>query len=132
MNKPKDEMDHMPWFDGDNPLSNVIRDISGLIDGTYPRDLDPEAWLMRRVFKVAEEVGEVTEALFGALGENPRKGRTHTMDDVRRELLDVALAALAAVCHFDEDDPLDHLNGHARRVHDRLAAVVTPPGTVGD
>lgn len=105
------------------PLGNVIRDISGRIDATYPPDLDPEAHLLRRVMKVSEEVGEVTEALFGALGENARKGQTHTMHDVRRELLDVALAALAALCHFDDDDPIDYLVEHAQRVDARLAAL---------
>ena len=61
---------------------------------------DPEAHTWSRVLKVSEEVGEVYSALSGTVGENPRKGVTHTMDDVIGELLDVAVAALAAVEHL--------------------------------
>jgi hypothetical protein len=61
---------------------------------------DPEAALWGRVSKVAEESGEVIAALFGATGQNPRKGVTATMDDVGKELLDVALTALAAYEHI--------------------------------
>lgn len=64
---------------------------------------NPEAVLWSRVLKVAEEVGEVYAALSGAVGENPRKGVTHTFADVEDELLDVASAALCAV---------EHLRGH--------------------
>jgi len=50
--------------------------------------------------KVVSEVGEAHDALGGMLGENPRKGVTHTMDDLIGELLDVAVAALGAVEHL--------------------------------
>ena len=65
--------------------------------------LDREAHDWRRIQKVAQETGEVFEAFCGCLGENPRKGVTHTQADVKRELFDVALAALGAV---------EHLNGN--------------------
>jgi len=64
---------------------------------------DPEAQAWARIAKVGEEHGEVVAAYIGAIGQNPRKGVTHTMDDVTDELLDVALTALAAV---------EHLRGH--------------------
>lgn len=63
-----------------------------------------ESILWSRVLKVTEEAGEVYAALSGAIGENPRKGVTHTMTDVVDELLDVAIAALAAVEHIREHD----------------------------
>jgi NTP pyrophosphatase (non-canonical NTP hydrolase) len=62
--------------------------------------IDSEAHLWRRCMKISEETGEVFEALSGTLGENPRKGVTHSMDDVVDELLDVAMAALGAVEHI--------------------------------
>lgn len=65
---------------------------------------DPEAQAWSRIAKVAEEHGEAVAAYIGAIGQNPRKGVTHTVDDVVDELLDVALTALAAVEHLREHD----------------------------
>lgn len=100
--------------------------ISRLIDGSYPTDLDAEAHRWRRCIKVAEEVGEVTEALLGLSGENPRKGVTHDIGQVRKELLDVALAALGAVAHLDgnQGDPMADLVSHAAFVRGRLEAAL--------
>ncbi|MEU8967434.1 MazG-like family protein [Streptomyces sp. NPDC048491] len=86
---------------------------------------DPEAQLFGRVAKVAEESGEAIAALIGALGHNARKGRHGTLDDVERELLDVALAALAAVAHLRAAAPhpvdvLDLLADHVEQVADRV------------
>jgi NTP pyrophosphatase (non-canonical NTP hydrolase) len=64
---------------------------------------DPEAQAWSRIAKVGEEHGEVIAAFIGAIGQNPRKGVTHSLEDVTEELLDVALTALAAV---------EHLRGH--------------------
>lgn len=61
---------------------------------------DPEAILWGRVAKLTEEAGEATAALIGLTGQNPRKGVTHTSDDVIAELLDVAITALGAVEHM--------------------------------
>lgn len=74
---------------------------------------DPEAQAWSRIAKVAEEHGEAVAAYIGATGQNPRKGVTHSLDDVTDELLDVALTALAAV---------EHLRGHDGRAFDLLAA----------
>ncbi|MFV5997143.1 hypothetical protein ACNPQM_33295 [Streptomyces sp. NPDC056231] len=43
-------------------------------------------------------------ALIGALGHNPRKGPHGSMQDVQRELLDVAAGALLAVAHLHAQD----------------------------
>lgn len=56
-----------------------------------------------RIMKLAEEVGEVAQAYIGMKGQNPRKGVTHTMDDVLTELADVAGTALCAIQHFTQD-----------------------------
>lgn len=64
-----------------------------------------------RVLKVSEEIGEFIEALImangraaaayiGVTGQNPRKGKTHTMADVTAELADIAVTALCAIQHF--------------------------------
>lgn len=61
---------------------------------------DPEARTWGRIAKLAEETGEVVAAYIGATGQNPRKGVTHTDQEVVNELLDVAVTALAAVEHL--------------------------------
>jgi NTP pyrophosphatase (non-canonical NTP hydrolase) len=56
-----------------------------------------------RVLKLVEEAGEAAAAYIGMVGQNPRKGVTHTMDDLLNELADVALTALCAMQHFTQD-----------------------------
>ncbi|MFF7184379.1 MazG-like family protein [Streptomyces sp. NPDC008222] len=53
--------------------------------------------LLLRVLKLSEEVGEVAQAVIGATGQNPRKGTTHTWEDVQAELCDVVITALVAL-----------------------------------
>jgi NTP pyrophosphatase (non-canonical NTP hydrolase) len=90
---------------------------------TAHADWDPRANLYSRVTKVCEEAGEVAEeidvlvlariavlisraqgrvhsVLGSAIGENPRKGTTETMEAVVKELLDVVLTALGAIEHI--------------------------------
>ena len=50
-----------------------------------------------RILKVTEEAGEAAAARIGAVGNNPRKGVTHTTEHVAAELADVAMAALVAI-----------------------------------
>ncbi|MBT1188436.1 hypothetical protein HET69_31795 [Streptomyces sp. CJ_13] len=50
-----------------------------------------------RVLKIVEEVGKVAEAVRGAVGGNPRKGASHTWDDVQKELADVIVTAMVAL-----------------------------------
>jgi NTP pyrophosphatase (non-canonical NTP hydrolase) len=56
-----------------------------------------EEGLLLRMLKLSEEVGEVAQAVIGATGQNPRKGVTHTWDDVQGELCDVVITALVAL-----------------------------------
>ncbi|GAA0380258.1 hypothetical protein GCM10009541_23500 [Micromonospora gifhornensis] len=56
-----------------------------------------------RILKVTEEAGEVAAAWIGAIGQNPRKGITHTSDDVAAELADVVLTALVAITSLGHD-----------------------------
>nr|WP_280889306.1 MazG-like family protein [Streptomyces sp. LBL] len=53
--------------------------------------------LLLRMLKLSEEVGEVAQAVIGATGQNPRKGVTHTWEDVQGELCDVVITALVAL-----------------------------------
>ncbi len=53
------------------------------------------------IYAVVEEVGEVAQSVKGVRGSNPRKGVTHTWDDVKMELCDTTASsflALAKLC----------------------------------
>jgi NTP pyrophosphatase (non-canonical NTP hydrolase) len=66
------------------------------LESNRPQDA-PEDPTLVRVLKLSEEVGEVAQAVIGATGRNPRKGVTHTWDDVQAELCDVVITALVAL-----------------------------------
>lgn len=68
-----------------------------------------------RILKTVEEAGETARAWIGATGQNPRKGTTHTIDEVADELADVAIAALVAIAGLGLDP---------QQVTDRRAATV--------
>jgi hypothetical protein len=82
-----------------NTTAERLAVLSKWIDDSN-HDRDPEAVTWGRLAKVSEECGEVIAAFIGATGQNPRKGITHTGEDVVEELLDVALTALCAVEHL--------------------------------
>ncbi|WP_229070333.1 MazG-like family protein [Actinoplanes sp. DH11] len=50
-----------------------------------------------RILKLTEESGEAAQAWIGRLGQNPRKGVTHTHEQVVGELADVVFTALVAL-----------------------------------
>lgn len=72
-----------------------------------------------RILKVTEEAGEVAQAWIGMIGQNPRKGVTHTPREVADELADVALTALVAIESMGFD-PHEVLNACATKVLKRL------------
>ncbi|MFE0676144.1 MazG-like family protein [Streptomyces sp. NPDC058867] len=74
--------------------------------------------LLVRVLKLSEEVGEVAEAVIGATGRNPRKGTTHSWDDVQAELCDVAITALVALRTLTPE-PGEVFTHHLNRVRQR-------------
>ncbi|WP_051829943.1 MULTISPECIES: MazG-like family protein [Streptomyces] len=75
----------------------------------------PREERLLRLLKLSEEVGEVGAAVIGATGQNPRKGVTHTWEDVQHELCDVVFTALVALRTLTPDA--------ARVFADRLAYV---------
>ncbi|MEU1279645.1 MazG-like family protein [Streptomyces sp. NPDC005805] len=58
-----------------------------------------------RVIKIGEEFGEVVEAVHGAMGANPRKGASHSWEDVHSELCDVIVTAMVALASLTPDAP---------------------------
>ena len=71
--------------------------------------------------KITEEAGEVTQAVSGTIGHNPRKGVTHTWDDVQAELCDVMFTAMVALTTLTPN-ARDVFNTHLTRVANRSLA----------
>ena len=113
------------------PMSEMALALAALsewIDGSAANQSRPhEAQLWGRCVKVAEEAGEVVAALIGATGQNPRKGVTHGIEDVEKELLDVAVSALCAVEHLtgNAGSSIFALQRHLARLKER-AGVPAP------
>ncbi|MGP3966623.1 MazG-like family protein [Streptomyces sp. 6N223] len=63
-------------------------------------DLPVEQRRLFQILKITEEAGEVAEAVFGATGRNPRKGRTHTWEDVESEVCDVIITAMVTLARL--------------------------------
>ncbi|WP_326669099.1 MazG-like family protein [Streptomyces canus] len=74
--------------------------------------------LLLRMLKLSEEVGEVSEAVIGAIGQNPRKGVSHTWGDVQGELCDVVITALVALRTLTPDTR-EVFHHHLARVTER-------------
>jgi hypothetical protein len=54
---------------------DTIEKITGELDARSV--LPPDTETLLRIMKLTEEAGEVTQAVIGTLGQNPRKGVTH-------------------------------------------------------
>lgn len=72
-----------------------------------------------RILKLAEEQGEVAQAWIGYTGQNPRKGTTHTLDQVAEELVDVIVTAAVALTSIS-DKPDVFLNTKLEKIASRV------------
>lgn len=85
--------------------------------------LTGDAALLGQALKVQEEAGEMAEAMLGVLGQNPRKGFSHTRDDLLKEIIDVILTAAVLAVSIEGgpafaarlDERLDFLAARADR-----------------
>ncbi|MFE2263918.1 MazG-like family protein [Streptomyces griseosporeus] len=82
--------------------------------------------LLLAVLKLSEEVGETAQAVIGATGQNPRKGTTHSWDDVQAELCDVVFTALIALRTLTPD-AREVFARHLDRVARRTLQPAAPP-----
>ncbi|MFF7329745.1 MazG-like family protein [Streptomyces sp. NPDC008150] len=74
-----------------------------------------------RLLKLVEEAGEVAQAFIGMVGQNPRKGVTHTRDEVCGELCDVIITAMVALVSIADGNPDDILAAKLAKVEQRAA-----------
>ncbi|MFF7413233.1 NUDIX domain-containing protein [Streptomyces lydicus] len=86
-------MEHDAW--------NTIRALADYYDtmSDLPRE---QNWILQ-VLKIAEETGEAAQAVIGLTGTNPRKGLSHTWDDVRAEVADVIITSMVALARMSPD-----------------------------
>ncbi|WP_436736659.1 MazG-like family protein [Streptomyces sp. BBFR102] len=87
----------------------------------------PGEALLLRMLKLAEETGEVAQAVIGAIGQNPRKGVSHDWDDVRAELCDVIVTAMVALRTLSPDARAV-LAAHLARTTARTGTAPPPGG----
>ncbi|WP_328317176.1 MazG-like family protein [Streptomyces sp. NBC_00388] len=88
----------------------------------------PQEETLLRILKLSEEVGEVAQAVIGATGQNPRKGTSHSWQDVEAELCDVIVTAMVALRTLTPD-AAGVFAGHLERVAERS---LTRPGPGGE
>lgn len=104
-------------------LFALVRRSTAWLDAANGRG---EAEVRLRILKVMEEAGEVAQAVIGAAGQNPRKGKTHTVDDVAGELVDVAVTALVALQSLTYVDASAAVAAKVGRIGARLTELGVP------
>lgn len=88
---------------GDDVMWGRVGALTGWLDSEVPEDMTRREVQLLRVLKIGEEFGETAEAIHGALGANPRKGASHTMADVEKELADTIVTAMVALSSISGD-----------------------------
>ncbi|MFD0292104.1 MazG-like family protein [Streptomyces sp. NPDC127118] len=112
---PRPDRDHDTWTTIDE-LHDWLEAETGI---------PPEQDLLLRMLKLSEEVGEVAQAVIGATAQNPRKGATHSWQDVEAELCDVIVTAMVALRTLTPD-AATVFAGHVRRVAARPRTPLGP------
>ncbi|MGW0780375.1 MazG-like family protein [Streptomyces sp. NPDC002913] len=97
--------------------------IYGLVGWLDRQNGRSEHEITMRLLKLVEEAGEVSQAYIGTQGQNPRKGITHTRQDVADELCDVIITAAVALVSIADSNPDDILNDKIAKVAARARAV---------
>ncbi|MEH0417867.1 MazG-like family protein [Streptomyces sp. B21-083] len=98
--------------------------IRSLVDWLDSENGRSQQEITLRILKLTEETGEAAQAWIGATGQNPRKGVTHTREDVAGELVDVIVTAAVALTSI-VDDPGAVLDA-------KLAKIAARSKTVND
>ncbi|MFC9543059.1 MazG-like family protein [Streptomyces sp. NPDC056956] len=94
----------------------TIAELAGRLDdhSTLPR----EQQVLFQLLKIQEEAGEVAEAAIGAAGQNPRKGHSHSWQDVESEVCDVIVTGMVALMRMNPDAEAVFAK-HMHRIADR-------------
>ncbi|MFD8117819.1 MazG-like family protein [Streptomyces microflavus] len=101
--------------------------IEGLVNRLEQHsELPREQQLLVQLLKIQEETGEVAEAVIGALGQNPRKGMSHTWQDVEAEVCDVIVTGMVALLRLNPEAP-SVLARHLARISARDLPAANQP-----
>ncbi|PAZ09668.1 hypothetical protein CLM62_45135 [Streptomyces sp. SA15] len=85
-------------------------------------DLPTAQRRLLQVLKIGEEFGEAAQAVIGATGTNPRKGMSHTWDDVTAEICDVIVTSMVALHRLGVPDPETAFTEHLKQAAARTLA----------
>lgn len=77
-------------------LSKVIEELGEALE--HVQGISPEDHA--RLSAISVSLGKSVSTLIGATGQNPRKGVTHSQDDVVNEVLDVVMTGLLCAQHM--------------------------------
>ena len=117
----------MTFIDRDEDLVGAAERIARQLDVRGNPDLRGLPERLCRALKVQEEAGELAQAVIGVLGQNPRKGVTHTWDDVIHEAFDVALSALVLAETVRPGQLLLRITERLEYLRERATASGAPP-----
>src|ERR1700761_602395 len=86
--------------------------------------------LEAQLLKMSEEVGEAAEASLGMTGRNPRKGFSHTREDLAGEIADVIITAAVALVRLSggPEQARAAFEGHLAAVVNLVGLDEQPPG----
>lgn len=93
--------------------------LTGIVAWLDKHNLATREEMGLRILKCCEESGEAAKAWIGFTGQNPRKGITHSKEDVINELFDVALTALVAAESVHGGPVWNRFTNHMRGVERR-------------
>ncbi|MEV7617379.1 MazG-like family protein [Streptomyces sp. NPDC089799] len=89
-------------------MHDAWKTIAALADTFATRDagrgVSPEEQWTLQVLKIGEEFGEAAQAVMGARGTNPRKGTSHSWEDVHDEVADTIITAMVTLARMRPDD----------------------------
>jgi NTP pyrophosphatase (non-canonical NTP hydrolase) len=89
--------DSLQW----ESLANIDQWLDTKVSMEYKSQPLAQDWA--RIGKVIEELGEAIRAMVGYTGQNPRKGVTHSQQEMLDELADTAITAILAMLHFTKN-----------------------------
>lgn len=106
------------YNDEDNIWPGIHELVLWLDDG---KARSPQEILLRAL-KLQEEAGELAEAIINVSGQNPRKPKTKTLEDVAAEAVDCAVTALVFLETIspNNDTARRFFNGRLEYLRDRI------------
>ncbi|MER5934871.1 MazG-like family protein [Streptomyces sp. NPDC002054] len=114
--------------------ADVWKTISALAETFEVRDtgrgVAPEEQWTLQVLKIGEEFGEAAQAVIGVRGTNPRKGTSHSWEDVHDEVADTIITAMVSLTRMRPDDAPAYFARQLALKADRFLTLPEPTAEV--